>query len=147
VLAQDEAALPDAWRNAYWQPEPQLELAHELVGIVHSAMDISDGLVGDAVHLARASQVDLDLELSAMPLDDRLQAMGEKGLQFALAGGDDYQLLFTAEPTVRREIEQLSTQMGVRLTKIGSVRAGTGQVHWYDSGQLTELPWQSFQHF
>jgi thiamine-monophosphate kinase len=147
VLAQTESALPKAWQQAYWQPEPPVGLAQQLVGIVHSAMDISDGLAGDAVHLAKASSVDLEVDLSALPLDKELLALGQQGLQYAVAGGDDYQLLFTADPSVRREIEQLSIESGVKVTIIGSVREGNGQVRWYDKEKLIDLPWQSFQHF
>lgn len=147
ILAQNESVLPKAWLQAYWQPEPPVALAQQLVGIVHSAMDISDGLAGDASHLAIASDVDLDIDVSTLPLDADLMALGEQGLQYAVAGGDDYQLLFTADPSVRREIEQLSSESGVKVTNIGIVREGNGQVRWYDKEQLIDLPWQSFQHF
>ena len=147
ILEQNEQGLPQTWRDAYWQPNPPVALAQQLVGIVHSAMDLSDGLVGDAGHLAKASAVDLAIDVNALPLDNDILALGEQGLQYAVAGGDDYQLLFTADPTVRREIAQLRADSGVNVTKIGVVRAGKGQVHWYDNEQLIALPWQSFQHF
>jgi thiamine-monophosphate kinase len=147
ILKQAEDDLPDAWRQAYWQPDPPVVFAQQLVGIVHSAMDISDGLVGDAVHLAQASAVDLAIDTNALPLDSDLIALATQGLQYAVSGGDDYQLLFTADPSVRREIEQLGDNCGIKVTKIGAVREGKGQVHWYDKDKLIDLPWQSFQHF
>ncbi|MDN3648396.1 thiamine-phosphate kinase [Reinekea marina] len=147
VLSRQENTVPNAWRQAYWQPQPPLKFAEQLVGIVHSAMDISDGLAGDAQHLAKASQVDLALNLNSLPLDEPLRALGEEGVRHAVAGGDDYQLLFTADSSVQREILALANTENVNVTKIGSVQAGSGSVKWYDNQQLIDLPWQSFQHF
>jgi thiamine-monophosphate kinase len=147
ILAGKEAAAPSAWLDAYWQPKPQIELAERLAALLHSAIDISDGLIGDAGHLARSSQVDLHLQLNALPLDVDLRALGERGLQYALAGGDDYQLCFTAAADASAQIEQIAQAVGVQVSQIGAVRQGSGQLHWYDGDQQLDLPWQSFEHF
>jgi len=147
ILAGTEAAAPSAWLAAYWQPKPQIELAKRLAQLLHSAIDISDGLLGDAAHLARSSQVDLHLQLNALPLDADLLALGERGLQYALAGGDDYQLCFTAAADAAEQIEQIAQAVGVPVSRIGEVRQGNGQLHWYDGDRLRDLPWQSFEHF
>ncbi|WP_287438768.1 thiamine-phosphate kinase [Reinekea sp.] len=147
ILAGNAVAAPPAWLAAYWQPKPQIALAEQLAVFLHSAIDISDGLLGDAGHLARSSQVDLHLNLNALPLDADLVALGDRGLQYALAGGDDYQLCFTASVNAGEQIERIAQSLGVRVSRIGEVRQGTGQLHWYDDDRKRDLPWQSFEHF
>lgn len=147
VIGTNEQPVPDAWLAAYWLPQPRIGLAQQLVGIVHSAMDLSDGLVGDAEHIAKASAVDLHIEVTQVPRDDALLELGDAGLQYALAGGDDYELLLTASPQVRHEIATIARQIQTPLTRIGEVKEGTGAVHWYQNGQPITLDWQGFQHF
>jgi len=152
ILIGDESEAPEAWLQAYWQPEPQIKLAQALLGCIHSAIDISDGLVGDAAHIAHQSEVDLHIELTDIPIDDEVKALGTQGLKYALAGGDDYQLCFTAAAMARLEISEIAKQQATQVTRIGTVserevKEGISRVHWYDNGELTELSWQSFEHF
>ncbi|WP_196156901.1 thiamine-phosphate kinase [Reinekea sp. G2M2-21] len=147
VLANDEKEVPMEWWQAYWQPDVPLEFAIALQGCIHSAIDISDGLVGDALHIAQQSELALHLNVHDLPLDSDLKAAGENGLRCATSGGDDYQLLFTAAPMVREEIQHLANQQGVLVTRIGQTREGKPAVHWYDGDRPVTLPWQSFTHF
>lgn len=147
ILEQRESAAPPAWSSAYWMPTPPLGFAADLQGCIHSAMDLSDGLIGDAAHLAKASECDLHIELTALPMDNELVALGDEGRRCAIAGGDDYQLLFTADPVAAKEIRKLAGKHEIRVSTIGEVRAGNGSVHWYDSGESVSLNWQSFTHF
>lgn len=147
VLERRDDDAPRRWSEAYWNPEPPMAFAALLQGCIHSAIDLSDGLIGDAGHLARASHCDLLLHLDQLPRDPEVNALGDDGLHYAVAGGDDYQLLFTADPRAEREIVALATEAKVRVTKIGTVQAGNGDIHWYDSGRSRQLPWQSFTHF
>lgn len=147
ILERQPDTVPEAWLNAYWSPEPPVSFATRLQGCIHSAIDLSDGLSGDAAHLAQASECDLAIHLDRLPLDQVLAALGEAGLTFAVAGGDDYQLLFTADPMADREILALAAKAGVLVSKIGDVQAGKGDIHWYDSGRKRQVSWQSFTHF
>lgn len=147
ILSKNETDVPLMWLSAYWQPTPQVTLGQELLGHIHSAIDVSDGLLGDAGHIAQQSGVDFHIELNDIPMDSQLRALGEKGLKLALAGGDDYQLCFTAKPTERRVITDISQRLNTPVTRIGKVKAGEGRVHWYDNGQPKEFDWQSFEHF
>ena len=147
VLAQSEDQAAAEWLQAYWQPQPPLTFAAALQGCIHSAIDLSDGLVGDAGHIAQESQMQLHLNIDALPMDPQLTELGEQGLQYAVSGGDDYQLLFTADPITREEISHLAHLHGVLVTRIGQVRAGHPAIHWYDSGRPVNLPWHSFSHF
>lgn len=147
VLNQTEQDAPEAWRQAYWAPEPPIAFAAELQGCIHSAIDLSDGLLGDAAHLAQRSQVELALDVSKIPMDAALTNKGEEGLKLALSGGDDYQLLFSASPQITPEIEHLAAKYAVKLTQIGEVKEGKAGVRWYDGDRSVEFDWQSFTHF
>ncbi|EAR11022.1 thiamine-phosphate kinase [Reinekea blandensis] len=147
ILEKREADAPRSWSEAYWNPQPPVLFASQLQGCIHSAIDLSDGLIGDAAHLARASECDLAIHLDRLPLENDLKQREDEGLKLALAGGDDYQLLFTADPVAEREIVALAAQAQVSVTKIGEVQAGKGDIRWYDSGLERQLPWQSFTHF
>lgn len=147
VLHQNDQTPPQKWLDAYWQPEPPISFAAALEGCIHSAIDISDGLVGDAKHIAQRSQKTLKLSVDELIVDADLKALGEQGLQYATAGGDDYQLLFTASQMARKEIQALAAEHQVKVTRIGVVEEGKAEVCWYDNGRLIELPWQSFTHF
>ncbi|MEJ2042116.1 MAG: thiamine-phosphate kinase [Reinekea sp.] len=147
ILAQNDVSAPQDWLSAYWRPEPPITFAGHLQGLIHSAMDLSDGLIGDAGHLAQRSQKSLHLNLDALPLDADLKALGKTGLQYAVAGGDDYQLLFTASREQRKTLQSLARTHQVQLTCIGQVQEGKTGVHWYDGGRKITLPWQGYNHF
>ncbi len=116
-------------------------------GRIHSAIDISDGLAGDIAHIAEQSQVDLSVNLADLPLADGLDVNVQDHLRCAVAGGDDYQLCFTATQSNREYIASIAEQLNLSLTRIGEVKEGNGQVQWYDAERKIELPWHSFEHF
>jgi thiamine-monophosphate kinase len=148
VLDKQEALAPNpAWVQAYWQPQLPMTLASQLQGCIHSAIDLSDGLLGDAMHIAKRSDVEMTLQVDKLPLDGPLKALGEAGLKFAVSGGDDYQLLFTAAPMVHKEIQHLAKTCATQVTCIGKVKEGKPAVRWYDGDHELTLPWQSFTHF
>lgn len=118
-------ATPEAFREndnglaaAYYYPQAQIDLGQKLIGLASSAMDISDGLLQDASHIAKASLCCLNIESQNIPLNIlSIEQFGQtQALQFALRGGDDYQLLFTAPIAVRKKIDALNCY------RIGSVR-------------------------
>ncbi len=84
------------WRRFY-RPRPQLELGQTLLGRASAAIDISDGLLADAGHIAAASGLALIIDPESLPLSAAVAAHPEReqALRWALAGGDDYQLCFT----------------------------------------------------
>ena len=84
-------------RQRFEFPQPRVALGIALRGIASAAMDISDGLLADLDKLMAASSVAAEIEVTALPLSAELQAVcsAEKALEYALSGGDDYELLFT----------------------------------------------------
>lgn len=139
-------------RRAYERPAPRLEEASWLAGSVklHAMIDLSDGLAGDAAHLAAASGVRLRIDVSRVPLAGWLEAYDnrEAALGIALGGGEDYELLFAApegagEP-LRAEFER---KFRIPLTRVGIVESGEG-VRWVTaSGEPVDLPASGFDHF
>lgn len=99
VLGERTAAavLAEPLLAHYWSPSPQLALGQALRGKASAALDISDGLLADCGHIAKASKVALEVDLDRLPLSPALQGLlGAEGAQrAALSGGDDYVLAFT----------------------------------------------------
>lgn len=87
-------------------------------------IDISDGLLGDADRLARASQVSLSISERLVPVDADAGAT----LDIALLGGEDYELLFTAETEAEANLNAIARELSVSLTKIGAAGSGKGIV-------------------
>ncbi len=147
-----EAVLP-----RMHEPEPRIALGMQLRGIASSALDISDGLLGDLGHILKASHVNAEVLIDQLPTSRTLAEQTESlRRQCAANGGDDYELCFTAPKNKRAEIELLSTAL-LPLTRIGSItsasngnepvlilrNANGNPLAAADSMQLT----QSFDHF
>ncbi len=125
---------------ALHQPQPRVALGIALRGIAHSAIDISDGLLADLGHLLERSNCGADLHFAAIPshLRNGNDAV-EKALieHCTLSGGDDYELCFTAPVARRLEIESISNQLKLPLSRIGNIRAELGcTVHTEDGNEL-----------
>ncbi len=108
-----------ALRERFWRPLPDLVLGQALADQASAAIDISDGLLADAAHLARASGVGLRIDSAAIPLSPSLSAAvpREQALAWALTGGEDYVLCFTAPA---------GAVLPAGVHRIGEVFAGTG---------------------
>lgn len=146
VLSEREfSSHSPALLERYWQPEPQLALGQALRGLAHAALDISDGLVADAGHIANASGVHIALEAEALPLSQALVAeYGQaKALELALTGGDDYRLLFTLPAKNYQNLQE----QGFKVTRIGQVEAGAGVSVRTASGAELDINKAGFTHF
>ena len=137
VLRGQLGGLPEDARAAlvgrYRLPEPRLAVGQALLaeGIARSALDVSDGLAADLGHLLAASGVGAELELAAVPVsvvaEAALVQLGQPR-QLLLAGGDDYELAFAADPGRRAAIAALAARLGLPITRIGRVVPGRGLV-------------------
>jgi len=108
---------------SFYAPEPRLALGKALVGIASSAIDISDGLIADANHIATQSQVQIIIQGDALPIHSSLatNANFEQVQQWVLSGGDEYELLFTAAPEQLAAIQAISLALDLSCTKVGTV--------------------------
>jgi thiamine-monophosphate kinase len=134
------------------QPTPRIALGVALRGVASAALDVSDGLVGDLAHILERSGVGATVDLAAIPRSKTLSRLlaGEErelALRSLLAGGDDYELCFTASPRVSARVAAIGVENGVPLARIGRVERVPGLVIRDEHGaSLTALP-RAFDHF
>jgi thiamine-monophosphate kinase len=132
--------VEDPLARVFLFPEPRVALGLQLRGIASAAIDVSDGLLADAGHIAERSRVRLVLGSGNLPCD---AAHGQQvPLGLCLAGGDDYELCFTASPGQRAALARIAGELELRCTRIGEVVAGEGVVC---DGQ--RVPQGGYQHF
>jgi thiamine-monophosphate kinase len=139
------------------QPTPRVELGIALREIANSALDISDGLLGDLRHILKQSNKDAEVFLDRLPKSATLLEQSvDLQNQYAASGGDDYELCFTAPADQREAIGKISTSLNLPLTQIGSIKSmqhSESQIHIIDSNgkelntQEAGLLLQSFDHF
>ncbi|MEP1469832.1 MAG: thiamine-phosphate kinase [Halieaceae bacterium] len=138
LLNGDWQCGPDAGEylhRRFYRPEPRLALGLELLQVASAAIDISDGLIADAGHVAAASGVQLRIDSAALPLSVALQLHPDpiQALRWALSGGDDYELLACLPPV--RAVPN-------GMTLIGQVLEGEGVSCDVDVGDQA-----GFSHF
>jgi len=108
-------------------PEPRTGFGIRLLGIANSCIDVSDGLAADLGHVLEASQVGASLSTTSLPFSKYLAALeSDVAIRLALAGGDDYELCFTAPEEKTIAIQQVSDETGVPVTCIGEITNDTG---------------------
>jgi thiamine-monophosphate kinase len=133
------------------QPEPRVALGQALRGIASSAIDISDGLVGDLGHILRSSQVgvtvDADAAAPLLAAQASLQLDAALVRELVLAGGDDYELAFTAPAARRGDVEKAARQSATPVTRIGRIDAEPGARVVDAHGRLLPHAWSGFDHF
>lgn len=140
------AALEDRYRR----PRPRVALGPALVGIARASIDISDGLIADLGHVARASRCRAVIEAGRVPLS----AAAQEALRLTpaarprvLGGGDDYELLFTAPAAAAERLARLAGELGLPLTAIGKLTAGEGVAVLDEAGREIALDRGGWQHF
>jgi thiamine-monophosphate kinase len=148
ISPEDERRLLAAFRD----PEPRVALGAWLAreGLATAAIDVSDGLGIDAGRLARSSGVRLILERDRLPISSALMAFaGAEGLdpvELALAGGDDYELLFTVRAADAPRIAEKAEALGISIRAIGRASSGRG-VALTDSRGEREIESLGHDHF
>lgn len=105
------------------QPTPRVALGLALRGIAHSAIDISDGLLADLGHICERSRVCAEVNVDALPVSRVLQPLRARraGERWLLAGGDDYELCFTAPPSRHGAVLRAGARAGVAVSRIGKI--------------------------
>lgn len=131
----------------YWYPEPRIGFARAAMGQIHAACDISDGLLADLGHICRASGVGAEIQVEDLPLSDAQRIfLQSQARDLALSGGDDYELCITAAPEDVQGLEDIANDLGVQLTRIGTVVEGK-DVCCFDESGYVEPKEQGYQHF
>ena len=135
--------------QALLRPTPRVGLGQSLLVEAHAAQDISDGLIQDLGHILDASGAGAEIFWQDIPVLPELRdCLSSKQLhQCVLAGGDDYELLFTADAGRRGQIEALAWQCGVPVSRIGRVVAGKGIRILDEEGGQIALEKYGFDHF
>jgi thiamine-monophosphate kinase len=134
----------------YRLPEPRLALGRALAGIARAAMDVSDGLVQDLGHLARAARCGAEIAADAVPLSGaaRQNVVADPALLAAiLTGGDDYELLFAAAPADAALVQAAADAAQTPVTRIGRFLDGEGVAVLDGSGKQLSLPTGGWSHF
>jgi thiamine-monophosphate kinase len=130
----------------YRLPRPRLALGQALRGLASAAKDISDGMIADQGHILDTTGVGAELHADALLLSPAARDL-PGARDAALAGGDDYELLFTAPPKRRADIEALSRQLDLPLTCVGEMQAEAGLHVLDETGRELPVPKAGWQHF
>ena len=127
---------------ALHRPQPRVALGLALRGIASAAIDVSDGLLADLGHILEQSGLAARLQISRLPAA-RLER------DCVLAGGDDYELVFTAAPALDSEVCALAGKLELPLTRIGEIQSGSpGELVLCDDGGSVITPAQrGYDHF
>jgi len=130
------------------RPTPRIAFGLALRGMAHAAIDLSDGLLADAGHVARASSLGLELRADRLPASASLAALPAPQRQLLqLTGGDDYELCFSASVQDAARVQAAADATGTRVTRIGRVVEGAG-CHVLDGdGKRLQLAVPGYRHF
>lgn len=133
-------------RLAY--PEPRVGAGLALAGIAHAAIDVSDGLVADLGHLCRASSCGARVDVECLPLSTSLteSCTRERAYEYALTGGDDYELCFTVAVEDDARVADLARSLATPMSRIGTLTPGHG-VACLLHGEPMPLAETGFRHF
>lgn len=138
----------------YLRPRPRLREAQffQHYSTIHSMLDLSDGLSGDLTHICQASGVGATLEAARIPVAQAVQqiamALQADALDFALNGGEDFELCFTAPPGVLTPLlEPFAEQLRCPLTRIGTIHTGNGLTLLLPDGRQQPLHARGYDHF
>lgn len=148
------ANLPEAFRAAlldrYRVPQPRVSLGPRLIGIAHASLDVSDGLVADLGHIGACSQLGAVIDAESVPVSEAAAAaLAEDGSRrlAVLAGGDDYEILFTAPERATSDIARLAQELALPITRIGSMAEGAGVTVRDRLGATIAIPSGGYRHF
>ena len=142
----------ESCRQRMEQPQPRIALGLALRGVANACIDVSDGLAGDLGHVLKASQVGAvlttDWVQDSAAISVAMQSLPfARRLDMALAGGDDYELLFTAAPEQADAVQHAANEADVSVTCIGRITTGSGLQVLDLQGVPMSRRFASFDHF
>ena len=135
----------DYFVNRLNKPTARVELGLSLVGVANACIDISDGLLADALHIANASQCGIQLNLESIPLPKISNK--EQARQYALSGGDDYELIFTVSKNKQQALDNIIKKSELTITCIGEVVEKKGIEVLDKNKKSIQLSMFGYEHF
>jgi thiamine-monophosphate kinase len=154
LAATDTLSLPDASARAflvdrYRVPEPRLSFMLAARDYIHAAIDVSDGLIADAEHIATTSGVAIEIDAALVPLSTAGSAWIASGGDIArlASGGDDYEVCFAATIENTPALQAAAGATNTRLTAIGRVSAGSGVQLFGADGRDIAIARRGYTHF
>ncbi len=141
--------IPEQLLNRLNKPQPRINEGIALREIVHSAIDISDGLIADLGHILEKSVVGATIDTSKIPLSHYLQEMTDfnHAIKLALTAGDDYELCFTVAKENEKKLNQLMNKIGCEIHKIGVIEQQCGLRILNKDGSVYKLNETGYKHF
>jgi thiamine-monophosphate kinase len=147
-LALDANALNQAAQHLH-RPTPRNALGLALRDIAHAAIDVSDGLLGDLQHVLKQSNVGATLQADDLPLGEILKSTQTHNVchEFAMNGGDDYELCFTAPAAKREAVQHAAAMSNTVVTRIGQITAARELKIVNAAGVALAISSNSYDHF
>jgi thiamine-monophosphate kinase len=147
-LHTDDHAAAEELVARFEYPTPRVLFGIQARGIASAAMDISDGLVGDLPKLAAASGLAAQVDVEKLPLSQAIRSAASvaQARDWALAAGDDYELLLAVSPGRFDELASTARELNLTLSAIGELRRGNG-VTWTYKGDAFAAPAHGYDHF
>ena len=143
------AAVAARCARALDQPQPRVQLGIALRAIATAAIDVSDGLAADLGHICERSRLAADVWIDRIPRAPMISRLAQQDIveRALTAGGDDYELCFTAPARRRTAIASVSERIGLPLSRIGGMRRGRGVRVLRADGAVLDLCQGGFDHF
>ena len=154
AILQDRLVVKDSAQAAYLtqrhlRPTPRVLHGQALRDLASSAIDLSDGLISDLGHILKASGCGARIDLDALPYSTALKTnvSAELGLQWALSGGEDYELCFTVPELNRGALNVAIGNLGIPFTCIGQVAPDSEGLQFLQNGKPVTLDLKGYDHF
>lgn len=154
AILQDRLVVKDPAQAAYLKkrhlrPTPRVLHGQALRDLASSAIDLSDGLISDLGHILKASGCGARIDLDALPYSTALKTnvSAELGLQWALSGGEDYELCFTVPELNRGALDVAIGNLGIPFTCIGQVAPESEGLQFLQNGKPVTLDLKGYDHF
>jgi thiamine-monophosphate kinase len=144
LSAADAATLAERLH----QPTPRIEAGQALRGVAHAAIDVSDGLAADLGHILERSGCGASLHLDQVPESAAFKRydMHTQTSRMRLAGGDDYELCFTAPGAARESITAIARKLSLPMTLVGQIEPQQG-LRVLDAGEVVDIGSSGYDHF
>lgn len=146
---QADYAQQQYLNSRFYRPDARVVLGQALLDVASAAIDVSDGLLADLGHILSASHVAAKIFSEQLPISSTLAAVAgrEQVVDYALRGGDDYELCFTAGAQHRQQLVEYAELFDVPIAEIGEIKPGMGVSCIGDNGDELNTEHRGFQHF